>query len=164
MIDDALTLCERPQRRQPGRTGQAAGSRQDQPGQTGQAASAQHQPGQTGQVASAQRSSVRTGPPSGPRRQSGQTGQAALFMTFSLLALLGMVGLVVDVGWAYWRKEAAKGAARAAVQAAAVAAKTFSSCNVGGISCQQETACPVAPHELDQYRGRMPVTPSRTAL
>ena len=41
-------------------------------------------------------------------RRRGQTEQAEMFMTFSLMALLGMVGLVVDVGWAYWRKEACK--------------------------------------------------------
>jgi hypothetical protein len=38
-------------------------------------------------------------------------------LTVSLTALLGVIGLVVDFGWAYWRKEAATSAASAAITA-----------------------------------------------
>src|SRR5215831_21589 len=62
-----------------------------------------------------------------------QRGQAALFMTLSLTALLGAMGLVVDFGWAYWRKEAAATAATAAASAAIAAANSVSNqiCGAG---------------------------------
>ena len=41
----------------------------------------------------------------------------------SMLVMCGLLGLVVDVGWANWRKEACKTAAEAAAQAAVAAAK-----------------------------------------
>src|SRR5215217_7701413 len=63
----------------------------------------------------------------------------------SLTATLGLLGLVVDVGWAYWRKEVCRAAAQSAVLAGAIAAKDFSGCNIAGVSCQSETACPQNP-------------------
>jgi hypothetical protein len=71
-------------------------------------------------------------------------GQAAIFLTLTLIPVLGLLGLAVDVGWASWRQEAAKNAAQAAVIAAAVAASNLSlTCGTGGVTCQGPTACPV---------------------
>jgi hypothetical protein len=60
-------------------------------------------------------------------------GQAALLMTMSLTATVGAMGLVVDFGWAYWRKEAAATAANSAASAAIVAAHAASNwlCGTG---------------------------------
>jgi hypothetical protein len=76
-------------------------------------------------------------------------GQAALFATMSLVVSLGAVGLVVDTGWAYWRKQAARAAAESASTAAvmaAVAATTSVGYTCGlTVSCVDPTACPAAP-------------------
>src|SRR5580693_4997092 len=63
----------------------------------------------------------------------GRKGQAALFMTMSLTVSMGLIGLVVDIGWAYWRKEACATAANAAAYAAVAAASsaTNKSCGSG---------------------------------
>jgi hypothetical protein len=74
-------------------------------------------------------------------------GQAAIMLTMSLVVTLGLLGLVVDVGWAYWRREACATAADAAVLAAAMSVSTNSSftCGSGGVTCQSDTACPASP-------------------
>ena len=72
-----------------------------------------------------------------------QRGQAAIMATISLVVIFGLLGLVVDVGWAYWRREACKTAAEAAVVAAGMAASSASSFTCGsGVTCQSATACP----------------------
>jgi len=52
----------------------------------------------------------------------GRKGQAALFVTMTLTVSLGLIGLVVDIGWAYWRKEACATTANSAAFAAVAAA------------------------------------------
>ena len=49
-------------------------------------------------------------------------GQTAIMFTLALIPLFGMLGLVVDMGWANFRKQAAQAAADAAAEAAAEAA------------------------------------------
>ncbi len=80
-------------------------------------------------------------------RTNTRKGQAAIFMTMSLLVLLGLMGLVVDVGWAYWRKEAAKTAAQSAAYGAIkyLDYNNLSACGVAGFVCQNATACPASP-------------------
>jgi hypothetical protein len=51
---------------------------------------------------------------------NGRRGQAALFMTMTLTLSFGLVGLVVDLGWAYWRQEACLEAAQSAAMAGAM--------------------------------------------
>lgn len=68
----------------------------------------------------------------------------------SLVVTLGLLGLVVDIGWAYWRREAAQTAANSAAMAAALAANTVfnggsASCTATGVVCQSDTACPASP-------------------
>jgi hypothetical protein len=49
-------------------------------------------------------------------------GQTAIMFTLAAVPLFGILGLVVDVGWAYYRKQAAQTAADAAAGAAGAAA------------------------------------------
>jgi hypothetical protein len=67
-------------------------------------------------------------------------------MTMSLTVVLGATGLVVDVGWSYWRKEAAATAATAAASAA-IKAATGSSCGTGAgyWTCTNSYDCAANP-------------------
>ncbi len=77
------------------------------------------------------------------RTRRVERGQAAIFITLSVPVLFGMLGLVVDIGWAYWRKEACKTAADAAAMSAIVAAYSGADLTCGsGVTCQAATACP----------------------
>src|SRR5580692_63162 len=49
--------------------------------------------------------------------RTGRRGQAALFMTMTLTLSFALIGLVVDLGWAYWRQEACLEAAQSAAMA-----------------------------------------------
>src|SRR4051812_19288739 len=83
------------------------------------------------------------------RKKMKTRGQAALFATMSLGVSLGAIGLVVDSGWAYFRKTAAQAAAESASSAALMAA-VASTTSVGytcglTVSCVSSTACPASP-------------------
>ena len=74
-----------------------------------------------------------------------ERGSALLLVTLSLPVILGLIGLVVDVGWAYWRKEACKAAADSAALAGATAAYIASNQTCGsGVTCQSDTTCPAS--------------------
>jgi hypothetical protein len=79
-------------------------------------------------------------------QRNRQRGQALVLYTIALVAMMGAAGLAVDVGWMYFREQAAQTAAEAAVMAAAAAAKTSSpagfTCGAHGVACQAATACP----------------------
>jgi Flp pilus assembly protein TadG len=72
-------------------------------------------------------------------------GQAALMMTLSLTLIFGMLGLAVDVGWAYYRQQATQAAADAgaiaAVRAAVTSAPSGPTC-AGAVWCGAATNCP----------------------
>ncbi|HWD00118.1 MAG TPA: pilus assembly protein TadG-related protein [Candidatus Sulfopaludibacter sp.] len=71
------------------------------------------------------------------RRRSSR-GQTLVFVTLSIPVVFGLLGLVVDLGWMYWRREACVTAAQSAAMAAAVAAsKAASSFPVS--SCSKTT-------------------------
>ena len=72
-------------------------------------------------------------------RQYRERGQALVFITLSLVTLFGMMGLAVDFGWAYWRREAARSAAEAATSAIVLAAGSTAP------TAQSDTACPSQP-------------------
>jgi hypothetical protein len=74
-------------------------------------------------------------------------GQAALLMTMTLTIMLGAMGLVVDFGWAYWRKVAAGTAASSAATAAVMAGSGLSSCGSGttGWNCTSSYSCAASP-------------------
>src|SRR5215831_18896120 len=69
-------------------------------------------------------------------------GQASVLMAMSMLVICGLLGLVVDIGWASWRKEACKTAAEAAAHAAVKAAKDGGTSNYNVTSA---TNCPSSP-------------------
>jgi Flp pilus assembly protein TadG len=85
------------------------------------------------------------------RKRNSARGQAALMVTLSIIPTLGLLGLVVDVGWGFYRKEMCKTAAQAAATAAAtvVANADITTCNAHNVTCQNATAvgstssCPV---------------------
>jgi hypothetical protein len=67
-------------------------------------------------------------------------------VTLGITFTMGILGLVVDVGWGYYRKQVAQTAVDAAVLAAAVQAANSSSsttftCGSNGIVCQGPTSC-----------------------
>jgi len=70
-------------------------------------------------------------------------GYAALMMTMSLTVLCGTLGFVTDVGWAYYRKQAAQSAVEASVLAAASYAKLNGAvCGQNGVLCTSTpTSC-----------------------
>ena len=73
-----------------------------------------------------------------PRRSGGalpDRGQAGLFLVLSLPVLFGLIGMVVDSGWANWRKEAAKTAASAAASAVVAAAGSTVPATQASTSC-----------------------------
>ncbi len=83
----------------------------------------------------------------------GRKGQAAIFMTMTLTVSMGLIGLVVDIGWAYWRKEAcataASAAAFAAISAASGSGVTNQSCGSGLTAWACGTyPCPANPSSV----------------
>jgi len=66
-------------------------------------------------------------------------------VTFSIAFLLGMIGLAVDLGWSYYRRQAAQGAAEAAALAAVITTLASSSITCVNAGCQATTACPANP-------------------
>ncbi len=80
------------------------------------------------------------------RHGRGRRGQAVLFITLSLPVLFGLTALVVDLGWAHYRKQAARTAAEAAAMAAGNTAYRAANFTCGfGVICQSDTACPQTP-------------------
>jgi hypothetical protein len=85
----------------------------------------------------------------GLSNRPGQRGQAALFMTMTLTVSFGLIGLVVDLGWAYWRQEAcleaAQSAAMGGIRSAMISNTTWpTTCTANSaVICQATaTACP----------------------
>jgi Flp pilus assembly protein TadG len=80
------------------------------------------------------------------RNRPAERGQALIFVTLSLPVLLALIGMVVDVGWAYWRREECQSAANSAALAGANVAYKASNLTCGsGVTCQANTACPANP-------------------
>jgi Flp pilus assembly protein TadG len=80
-------------------------------------------------------------------RDCSRRGQALLLATMSLFVLFGVMGLAVDLGWSYYRKQVAQTATDAAALAAAVVAENAAGnntivCGSYNIVCQIATACP----------------------
>jgi hypothetical protein len=77
-----------------------------------------------------------------------ESGQALVAYTLALGSILAMLGLTVDVGWAYFRKQAAQSAAESAAMSAASAARRLSStftCNTDLECPSSPSACPTSP-------------------
>lgn len=75
-------------------------------------------------------------------------GQALLVMSFAITAMFGILALVVDVGWANYRKQAAQAAADAAAVSAVryAIAKGLNTCG-DRLGCYPATpyTCPSTP-------------------
>jgi len=79
--------------------------------------------------------------------RNGERGQALVMITLSAVLMFAAVGLVVDIGFTYFKQQAQRAAAEAAALAAAEAA--LSDINGGGnfdcgqnsVACQSATAC-----------------------
>lgn len=81
-----------------------------------------------------------------------RSGQALLMASVSLFAMLGMMGLVVDLGYGYFRREAAQtasdAAAAAVIEAAMTASPSSQSCGTSAVWCGSPagtaTNCPAS--------------------
>jgi Flp pilus assembly protein TadG len=87
------------------------------------------------------------------KRSNRECGQTLLLFVFATITLFGMMGLVIDIGWHYFRKQAAQAAAQAAASTAVTAAVasggTSVNCTSINVVCQAETPCPSsAPQDL----------------
>lgn len=80
--------------------------------------------------------------------RKSESGQTIVMFTIGAVTVFGMLGLVVDVGYAYYRKEAAQAAAQAAAMAAVKAAYAQGGgtiqCGSSNVVCQSETVCPTS--------------------
>lgn len=78
------------------------------------------------------------------QKRRGSRGQAAIMISLSLVTLVGMLGLLVDMGFGYFTKQRCLMAAQSAAIAGAMAAKSLTmSCGTGStvVPCQAATAC-----------------------
>jgi hypothetical protein len=80
-------------------------------------------------------------------KRSRERGQTAILYTLGLTTVFGMVGLVSDMGYVYYRKQNAQAAAQAAAMAALKAAFNSSGgsfvCNSNNVECTTYT-CPAS--------------------
>jgi hypothetical protein len=72
-------------------------------------------------------------------RLGNNRGQTVILFTMGLTTMLGMAGLAVDIGWSYFREQAAKTAAEAAALGAAKAALV--AVPSGNITCSTDVVC-----------------------
>jgi Flp pilus assembly protein TadG len=73
---------------------------------------------------------------------NSRSGQAAMLAVLSLTTLFGVLGLAVDLGWAYYRRNVAQAAADSAAMAAAVyAIKNGYTCGTNGLTCGAAVTC-----------------------
>lgn len=79
-------------------------------------------------------------------RRNRQCGQTAVMFTLGLTLVFGTVGAVTDLGYIYYRKQAAQAAAQAAAGAAVKAAWHTSSgsftCGANSVTCTTKYTCP----------------------
>ena len=74
-----------------------------------------------------------------------EAGQAILMVSIGLVFLLGILGLVVDVGYGYYLKQEAQAAVDSAVTAAATMAnQNGTTCNTS-VLCQTDVGCSESP-------------------
>src|SRR5437764_7540090 len=75
-------------------------------------------------------------------RVKSERGEALVMVSFGIIFLIGTLGLVMDVGWGYYRKQVAQAAADAVATAAVVNAGTgIITCGSGSVLCPTNKAC-----------------------
>lgn len=74
--------------------------------------------------------------------RDGREGQILIFTTLNLFLLLSLIGLALDLGWSYFKKEQAQSAADGAALSAAVDAlyRGFT-CGTNGVVCGSTYTC-----------------------
>lgn len=78
-------------------------------------------------------------------------GQALVMITMSLIAMCGVMGLAVDLGWSYFVRKSAQRAADSAAMAAAgfalqqVGQGALFTCGASKVACQAISSCPASP-------------------
>jgi len=83
-------------------------------------------------------------------RNRSHKGQATLLVTFALVPMIGLLGLVTDLGYMHYLKKSAQAAADAAVLAAVsqvhsnVGGSKFT-CDMVGVTCKTSYTCPTSP-------------------
>jgi uncharacterized membrane protein len=77
--------------------------------------------------------------------QRAERGQALIMMTLGTTFLLGLLGLVVDVGYGYYLKQEAQAVADAAALAAAVEAQSNGYTCGTAVLCESGYSCPANP-------------------
>src|ERR1019366_2404119 len=84
-------------------------------------------------------------------------GQAGLFVVVSLTLTFAVLGFAVDLGWAYFRRNAAQAAADASALAGAIYASNHGyTCGSNGLVCGTALACanpPASPPRSDLQAG-----------
>lgn len=85
-------------------------------------------------------------------KRNSERGQALMPFALVFVALFGMAGLVLDVGWSYYVGKKAQTAADAAAQAAVaqglITNGPSATPNCGTLGCQGATACPASNNLL----------------
>lgn len=76
----------------------------------------------------------------GVRPRRGTRGQALIMITFSLVAMFGVMGLAIDMGWGYFIKKSAQKAADASALAAVGQALTLVG-QTGAFTCGTQSTC-----------------------
>jgi Flp pilus assembly protein TadG len=81
------------------------------------------------------------------KKQTGRSGQTSVMFTLGLTTMFGVVGMVSDAGYAYYRKQVAQAAAQSAAMAAVKAAYSTSAgnfqCGSNHVECYtSEYTCP----------------------
>ena len=79
------------------------------------------------------------------RKKTQEAGQAVVMITLGITFLLGLMGLVVDVGYAYYVKQGAQGAVDAAAMAAVTDANANGASCGSAVLCQTGYSCPSSP-------------------
>lgn len=83
--------------------------------------------------------------------RTGQKGQAVIMITLGITVLIGLLGLVVDVGYAYFVKQAAQGAADSAAMAAIAGANGNRGVCGTTVLCQTAYLCPSSPTNSNNF-------------
>lgn len=79
------------------------------------------------------------------QRVRKEMGQAVIMVSLGMVFLMGLLGLVVDVGYGYYSKQVAQAAADSAAIAAAVAAQSAGASCSDTVLCRSGYSCPANP-------------------
>ncbi|HLJ15336.1 MAG TPA: pilus assembly protein TadG-related protein, partial [Bryobacteraceae bacterium] len=91
-------------------------------------------------------------------RKKAQRGQAIVMVTLALIAMAGLLGLAVDLGWSYFVKKSAQAAADSGALAAITAGQRgtpgnppYTSCPAALTCTSQPTACSSISHSSNLW-------------